>query len=224
MQPYLFPYIGYFQAISSVDKFVIYDDVNYIKQGWINRNRIVVNNEAHFITLELIGSSSFKKINEIQTGRNKNKIIKTIESYYKRAPFFEEIFELLKNILSNDENNLAKFLANSLLAINLKLGIDTTILISSEMQKNNQLKGQDKVIHICNLLNATTYINAIGGQELYSKKVFDQNGIELKFIKSNQIEYKQFNSPFISNLSIIDVMMNCGISETSKLIKNYELI
>lgn len=224
MQPYFFPYIGYFQLIKTVDAFVIYDDVNYIKQGWINRNRILLNNNAHFITLELTGASSFKKINEVEVGKNKNKIIKTLELVYKKATYYKEIFPLIEEILNYEENNLSKFLTNSLLKLNQKLNITTNILVSSNIEKNNELKGYEKVLELCKLLKAKTYVNAIGGADLYSKDVFLQHGVELKFIKTSPINYTQFSNEFIPWLSIIDMLMFNSTEDISKMLDKYELI
>ena len=100
MQPYFFPYIGYFQIINAVDKFILYDDVNYIKGGWINRNNILQNNEKKLITLKLAGSSPNKLINEIFVGNNSNKLLKTIKQSYSKAPYFEEVFSLINGVLS----------------------------------------------------------------------------------------------------------------------------
>ena len=172
MQPYLLPYIGYFQLINAVEKFVIYDDVNFIKQGWINRNRILVNGKDHIFTLKLNGASSFKRINQIDILNSKEKILKTVSQSYRKAPFYEQTMPLIQKIFSKQENNLASFLIFSLLEILKSLNIDTPIVKSSEIAKTNLLKGQDKIIYICKLLDATVYINAIGGQGLYNREAF----------------------------------------------------
>ncbi len=224
MQPYLFPYIGYFQLINAVDEFVIYDDVNYIKQGWINRNRILLDQKAFLITLQLFGASSFKLINQVEVGCNQKTILKTIEQAYKRAPHFKFVYSIIENILLNSEKNLAKFIEYSIYDINKYLGITTKMVLSSEISKNNELKNQEKVINICEQINATTYINAIGGQEIYSKECFLEKGIKLKFIKSKQITYKQFNNEFLPWLSIIDLMMFNEPNIIKKMLDEYELI
>jgi len=224
MQPYLFPYIGYFQLMNAVDTFVIYDDVNFIKQGWINRNRILLNGSDFMFNIMLKGASSFKKINEIEVAGNHQKLITTLEQSYRKAPYFSEAYPVISNILSNKESNLARYLSNSLSAIIEFLGIQVSILISSEIKKDTSLKGDDKVISICKELLATNYINAIGGQELYSKEKFSENGLILNFISTNPIVYKQFKDPFIPWLSIIDVMMFSSRAEITMMLENYELI
>ena len=198
MQPYFFPYIGYWQLISAVDIFVIYDDVSYIKQGWVNRNNIIDNNKLQMLSLQTIGASSFKLINEVNVGSNSHKILKTLTYAYKKTPNFERIFLLLKDIMLNDEKNLAVFLTYTIKRICEYLDIPTKLIISSGIEKNNELRGQDKVIQICQSMQATQYINAIGGQELYQKEIFSEQGVELSFLKSKPIKYSQYKEPFIS--------------------------
>lgn len=224
MQPYLFPYIGYYQLIKAVDTFVIYDDVNFIKQGWINRNRILLNGKEYMFNIILKGASSYKKINEIEVVTENKTLIATIEQAYRRAPFFSQAFPELTNILMDKEINLARFLANSILVITGYLGIQVSIRISSEIEKDTSLKGEDKVIDICQQLKATNYFNAIGGKELYSKEKFANNGLALNFIKSKPIIYNQFKNQFLPWLSIIDVMMFNSPEEISKMLNQYELV
>jgi len=224
MQPYLFPYLGYYQLIKAVDTFVIYDDVNYIKQGWINRNRILLKGEAFMLTMSLRGCSSFKKINEIELVGNNHKLIKTIEQAYCKAPYFKDVFPLIANILLDKEPNLAIFLINSLQAIVNHLNISVPILISSEIEKDASLKGAEKCIDICKKLKSTKYINTVGGYKLYSKEMFAENGLILNFIKPNPIVYMQFKNKFVPCLTIIDVMMFNSPTEISMMLDNYELI
>lgn len=223
MQPYLFPYIGYFQLVNCVDKYVIYDDVNFIKRGWINRNRILVNKNEHLFTLELLEISCFKPINVIKVGSNQNKLFKTIQRAYSKAPFFDSTIDLVKSLLFFSDDNLAKYLTNSIIEISRYLNIKSEILISSQIKKDNSLHGQDKIINICQLLGGNEYINAIGGQDLYSKSLFETVGISLRFLKTKPIQYKQFSNPFMPNMSIIDVMMFNSKEEISGMLTNYEL-
>jgi len=227
MQPYFFPYIGYWQLINAVDKFVIYDDVNFIKGGWINRNNILYNGKVKRINLQMNGASSNKLINEIEVSDSeifRRKLLKTIEASYKKAPYFSETYKIIEDIVNNNEKNLAKYLEYSIRRISEYLLITTEIIMSSDINKNNELKGQDKVIEICQILGADKYYNAIGGQELYSREDFKKMGIELKFIKTNNISYNQFSHDFTPNLSIIDVMMFNSISEVNELLNEYTLI
>lgn len=224
MQPYFFPYIGYWQLINSVDTFVIYDDVNYKNKGYINRNSILVNGKSQKFTLELVGASQNKFINEIEVRNNGKKLLKTIEMAYKKAPFFNEVFPLIKKVLNQKEKNLAKFIGYSLNLISKYLNISTKFIYSSDIEKNNTLKAQDKILDICKKLKATSYINSIGGQELYNKKIFKENGIELSFLESRLIDYKQFQNDFIPYLSIVDILMFNSKNNIKSIMKSYQLI
>lgn len=226
MQPYFFPYLGYWQLISAVDTFVLYDDVNYIKGGWINRNNILINAAPYMITLPLLKSSSFSLINEIYVTDNKrikDKLIRTIENVYSKAPYYDCIIKNIKEILYFD-GIISELIMQSILWIKEYLSIDTKIIKSSDLKKNNDLKGQDKVISIVKLLQGAQYINAIGGMELYDRKTFEENGIDLKFIKMNDIRYKQFDNEFVPNLSIIDVMMFNSPEKIREMLDDYQLI
>ena len=194
MQPYFFPYIGYFQLINVVDQFVIYDDVNYIKRGWINRNRILFNRMDQLITLKLEKPSTSKPINKhIIFSDNKN-IKETIRRAYSKSVCFNKVFPLVEKALDNPERNLSNYLEFSIKEICNYLEIDTEILISSKLKKNNNLRGEEKIIEICKVLSASQYINPIGGMNLYSGKRFKQEGIDLSFLKTRDFNYKQYKS------------------------------
>lgn len=224
MQPYLFPYVGYFQLMNAVDEYVAYDDVQFIKGGWINRNHILVNGEKVLFSIALKGASSNKLINEISINDDFQKFQKTISMAYGKAPYVEPVSALIERICSYKDKNLAKFIGNSLQEVARYIGIETNFVYSSELEKDNALKGQEKVIAICKELETDAYLNAIGGQELYSKEKFEKYDIKLNFLKPEPPEYKQFNRPFIPGLSIIDVMMFNSTSEIRKMLRYYELI
>ncbi len=227
MQPYYFPYIGYWQLINSVDKYVIYDDVNFIKGGWINRNRILMNGNAKLINLKMNGASPNKLINEVEAAYDivyNKKLLNTIESCYKKAPCFNDAFPIIENIITYVENNLGRYLEYSIKKICKYLSINTELITSSILDKNNNLKGQEKVIEICEKLGAAEYYNAIGGQDLYSYNDFLEKGIKLSFLKTDTIEYKQFNNKFVPNLSIIDVIMFNSKDEVKDMLNKYSLI
>ena len=224
MQPYLLPYIGYWQLIKSVDKFIIFDDIAYINKGYINRNKILVKGKPYQFTLELVGASQNKLINEIQIGKNSTKILKTIELNYKRADNFKNVFKLIQNIFNQEENNLAKFIGYSLKKIANYLDIDTNFIYSSKITKNNNLKNQDKIIFICEKLKANHYINLIGGVGLYDNAKFKSKNIKLSFLETNKIKYKQFNNKFVPFLSVIDVMMHNNKDIIFHMLKNYKMI
>lgn len=222
MQPYLFPYLGYFQLIRSVDTFVVYDDVQYIKGGRINRNHILSNEQKKLITLPLKAASPNKLINEIEIERNHN-ILHTILLNYKEAPYFDSVFPIIEDILKYSNDNLACFLNYQLKKISTYLGITPDWHISSSLKKDNSLRGQEKVLAICKEIGASHYINAAGGRALYDENSFSKEGIRLSFIQSNDIIYPQFKEKFTSNLSIIDVMMFNHPIQCMKLLDEYEI-
>jgi len=228
MQPYIFPYIGYFQLINSVDEFIIYDNIQYTKKGWINRNRILVNGKDQLITLSVKKDSDYLNVVERELSeswdKDRNKILNVIKSSYSKAPYFKETFELINQCLNTSEENLFRFIYSSILLINEYLDIKTSIIISSTVGIDHTLKSQDKVLALCKARNATQYINSIGGVELYSKEIFSQQGIKLNFIKSNPIKYKQFNDNFVSWLSIIDVMMFNSKEQIKEYLNLYTLV
>jgi hypothetical protein len=227
MQPYFVPYIGYWQLLNAVDKYVIFDDVNYINRGWINRNRILLNNSPHYFNITMIGASQNKLINEIEINNDDklvNKNLKMITGAYRKAPYYDNVYPLIEEIINCKEKNMASFISNSIYLICEYLDINSDIVISSMIDKNCNLKGQDKIIEICKLLKATEYYNAIGGRELYSKDKFENNGIKLKFLKTSNITYKQFNEKFNANLSIIDVMMFNSIDNIKEMLDMYVLV
>ncbi len=224
MQPYFLPYIGYFQLINAVDKFVIYDDVNYIKGGWINRNNILIGGSKKLFTIKLKGASQNKLINEIEIGDDFRKFMKTIHMNYSKAPYYFTVIELMNTIISFKSISLSEFIENSIKEINSYLQISTSVSRSSKLTKNTLLKGQEKVIDICKVLEADTYINSIGGQGIYDFKEFASNGIMLKFLKSEKVAYPQFQHDFIENLSMLDVLMFNSVGKIKDMLDNYKLI
>lgn len=228
MQPYIFPYIGYFQLINAVDKFVFYDDVNFIKRGWINRNRILLNGKEALVTIPLIKASQNKIISEIDLFDNekmKENLISKIENAYKKAPYYDEVINLIRKIINADILNIGNYAANSIIAVTNYLEINTKFYYSSiQSPESKGIDKADRLIYICKNLGADQYINTIGGQKLYDKKYFDNNQIDLCFIKTLDIEYKQFNHPFIPFLSIIDVLMFNSKENTKIILANYQLV
>jgi hypothetical protein len=227
MKPYLFPYIGYFQLINAVNHFVFYDDVNYIKGGWINRNNILVKNDKKFITLNLVASSTNKNINEIKVGSGSRKVLKTIKQTYVKAPFFNEVFPLIEEVFKtiNKDSLISKIAGLSTVRVAEYLGIKTIFEYSSvKYLDTNGLERADRLIEICKRNNSKTYINAIGGRDLYSKQEFEREGIDLSFFLTEKITYKQLVEDFTPNLSIIDVMMFNSTEEIRKMLNQYSLL
>lgn len=228
MQPYYLPYIGYFQLINEVDKFVIYDNIQYTKIGWINRNRFLQNGIDYLFTIPLRKGSDYLNINQRKLSDNsidiRKKILRQINNNYRKARYFDSIFPIIENCLLLDETNLFEYVYSSILMIMKKLDIKTEVIISSTVNIDHNLKGQDKVIAICKEIGCIDYINSIGGQSLYNKGTFINSRINLKFIKTNEINYKQFDNKFVPWLSIIDVMMFNSKIEIQNMLKEYRIL
>ncbi len=224
MQPYFMPYLGYFQAIAAVDKYVVYDDVQYIKGGWINRNNLIISGQKKMFTIIQDGASPNKLINEISFKDNFKGFLMTVKCNYSKAPYFSEVYPLIESICKYPKKGLGEFIYNSFVEICNFLDVKTELILSSSFEKDNSLRAEEKVMHICKLFGADTYINAIGGQELYSKEEFKENGIDLYFIKMDDIKYKQFSDDFVHHLSIIDVLMHNGKEGTKELLNRYTLV
>ncbi len=210
MQPYFLPYFGYFQLINAVDTFVLYNDVQFIKQGWINRNRIIINNNAQFITVPLLKVSSNKKINETEINHAQfsfwlSKLSKTLQQSYKKAINLDMGIDLLNTINNSVKefstiDQLNKFVIKQICQY---LDISTMIEDSSILFNNSSLKGQDRILDICKELSSERYINAIGGKELYSKEAFLSKGIELGFINS-ELEPESFSYSILHAIMLED--------------------
>jgi hypothetical protein len=227
MQPYFIPYIGYWQLMNVVDRYVVYDDVNFIKGGWINRNRILVNGEPKYFNIPMLGASPFKLINEVgvnHDGNVVNKNLRILEAAYSKAPYYGDVMPLMDRILHCGCDNLAAYITESFKVICQYLGITTELVISSELDKDCSLKGQEKVLEICGRLGAAEYYNAIGGVELYSKDAFKARGITLHFLKTGNVTYRQFGGDFQPNLSIVDVMMFNPVEQIRIMLDDYELV
>ncbi len=225
MQPYFFPYIGYWQLMNCVDEFVVYDNVEYVKQGWINRNRYLCNGKPKYFTLPLVRDSDFLDVNMrcvSQTYLDKG-IYNKIKSAYHKAPFFDECFNLISEIYEYSERNLFDFLFRTINAVKKLLDIQTPVLISSQISDNKDLKGEQRVIDICVIENASCYVNPIGGVNLYNEDNFKSMGVEIRFLKSRVPKYEQFGEDFVPSLSIIDVLMFNGIDGTKKMLDEYDI-
>jgi hypothetical protein len=227
MQPYFLPYIGYFQLIAAVDTFVVYDNIKYTKKGWINRNRLLSNGRDVMFSLPLKQDSDALDVvqRELAADFNRAKLLNQLRGAYAKAPYFPQTWPLLERLISYPQGNLFRFIHYSLEQLCAYLGITTPIRIASEIDIDHGLKAQDKVLALCQALGAQTYVNAIGGTELYSKEAFRAVGIDLRFLRALPFEYAQFGAPFVPWLSMVDVMMfNSVPAIQSCITTNYELI
>ncbi|WP_431066305.1 WbqC family protein [Methylotuvimicrobium sp.] len=225
MQPYFLPYIGYWQLMNAVDQFVVYDNIQFTKRGWINRNRFLLNGKVETFTLPLKKDSDYLDVRERYLKDDfyveAKKLIRRFEAAYKIAPYYKEGIEILEKCLFYEENNLFKFIFNSIQVIKSYIGIETRLVISSEISIDHRLRSSDKVKAICNNLGANCYVNPIGGIALYDKNDFNKSNITLKFIQTHYFSYQQISESFVPCLSIIDIIMNCSKFEITSLITKF---
>jgi len=227
MQPYVFPYIGYFQLISAVDVFIFYNDVNFIKKGWINRNRILVNEKDFLFTIPCSGISQNKTICNTKLAFDhleKRKLLETIVQAYKKAPFFDSVYPLVEAIILEEHHFIDQLAISSVKQISNFLKLKVICKESRNCYDNEALRKADRLIDICQKEKISNYINALGGTKIYNKEYFYDRCIELNFLKPHPVVYKQFNNDFVPWLSIIDVLMFNNIDQVTDYLNSYELL
>lgn len=227
MQPYFLPYFTYFQLINTVDVFVIYDNIKFSKRGWIQRNRYLLNGSDRLFSLSLKkGSDSLdirnRYLSESYLQLNK-KWLRKFEAVYLRAPYYKEVIPLLERCFLCKQSNLFDFILNSVHEVTTYLQISTPIVVSSQLCLDDSLKAEKRVLSICKHLEASQYINPIGGLSLYKIEHFKNVGMELSFLRQQNGTYKQFQNPFVPNLSILDVMMFNSCQEIRKMLSQFVL-
>lgn len=226
MQPYLFPYIGYFQLIKEVDRFIFYDDVHFITRGWINRNKILINGQPKYFTVSCKNASQNVLINTVKHNlddKTRSKLLKKIKFTYSKAPYFDNVFSLFERTLHTDSEYISDLATSSVTEVCDYLGLTCSFDNSSELKSHRDLSAADRLIDISNQEQATFYVNPIGGKDLYSKEYFSKRGIQLEFLEPDYIDYQQFDKDFVPWLSIIDVLMFNSPSQVISLLDKYTL-
>ena len=227
MQPYFFPYLGYFQLIHAADVFVAYDEVQYMLGGWVNRNRVLSDHRPLWFTLPVARDAIERPISARRyadsDGRVRARLLRTLQNY-RRAPHFDAAMAVIEPLLANPEENVAAYNLHLLRALSAHLGIGTRILSASDLPSFADLRGENRVIALCQALGADTYVNSIGGVSLYSREAFARAGIELKFLRSEAGPYPQFGREHVASLSIIDVLMFNDAASISRMLDQYTLV
>lgn len=227
MQPYLFPYLGYFQLIAAADVFVLGDDLQYIRSGWVNRNRILQNGEAKLITFPLKRDHFDLPINQRQLSdtfeEEADRLINLICQSYRKAPYFAQVMPLLERLIRFPQQNLAMYTEHAIRELCAYLHIVTPILRGSDLKLKSCLDKQDRVINVAHTFVATTFINPVGGVELYDREHFARNGLLVRFFRMGDVVYRQFGQPFVPNLSIIDVLMFNCVEQVQAMLECYSL-
>lgn len=227
MQPYIFPYIGYFQLIGATDAFVVYDNIKYTKKGWINRNRYLLNGEAATFSLPLRKDSDELDIRDrrLSADFDRGKLIGQLREAYRKAPHFVATSALIEEVFAHPADNLFDYLHHGLSSTCRHLGIPTPLLVSSTIDADHSLRSQDRVIALARALGASEYVNPIGGVELYSREEFARHALSLRFHRARPMEYPQFGAGFVPWLSIVDVLMFNGAEGTREfLLGQYDLL
>jgi hypothetical protein len=226
MQPYFLPYLGYWQLLAAVDRFVIYDNIQYTKKGWINRNRFLQNGRDEYFTVPLKKASDYLTVaeREVAADFNRDKLLRTLSASYRRAPQFDVVFPIVERIVRSPLTNLFDYVFNSVVEVAAVLQIATPIVISSSMAIDHSLKSEEKVVALCRAIGAGRYLNPIGGQSLYSRSAFAAASIELAFLHARPITYAQGDSAFVPNLSIVDVLMFNPLSTVRAMLGEADVI
>jgi hypothetical protein len=226
MQPYLFPYLGYYQLMRACDRFAVLDDVTFINRGWINRNHLLVHGEPHLFTVPLVRASQNRLIRDIAvaTGDWRTKLMRTIATAYARAPHYRGTSALVGSVLEGSAGSIGDLAFASLRAVHEHVGLSTTLIRSTDIYDNQNLRGQARILDICRREGAEVYANLPGGRALYDAESFRSAGIELRFLDARAREYPQLGQPFQPDLSIIDVLMFNGPAGTRRLLDEYRLV
>jgi hypothetical protein len=235
MQPYFFPYLGYFSLIAASDQFIVFDVVQYIRHGWVNRNRILKPGFAadQYVLVPLVKHSRDTKIRDMRVANQlpwKTKLLAQLQHYKKRAPHFRMTRELLDACFEIETDSLVELNVHCLATICEALQIPFNPMRVDLNEPGFQALASkvrdpgDWALELSVEYNASQYLNPIGGQDIFDAEKFQQNGIELQFVKNRLAEYDQRNSAFIAGLSIIDALMFNGVDGTRELIDDYDFL
>ena len=231
MQPYFFPYIGYFSLIKHTDEFILLDTVQFIRHGWIERNRILKPSDGwQYIMVPLKKHSRETLIKDIEINNDqqwKEKILAQLQHYKKQAPYFSNVIDILNEIFSKEYATIVDLNLASLKTVCNYLGINTPIQVFSLMNIDIEPANapDEWALNICKALgNVDEYWNPPGGQSFFDRKKYENAGINLKFHSAILTEYDQKRNVFEPGLSIIDVMMFNSVEEINKMLNDYELL
>ena len=233
MQPYFFPYLGYLSLLKHTDKFILLDDVQFIRHGWIERNRILKPETGwQYIAVPLKKKNYTASIKETEINNDTNwqdKILRQLAHYKKKAPFYRKTIAAVENALAIETNNISQLNLHILKSLCAYLNIDADISVFSDMQiEIDQPQAPDEwALNICKKLSdVTEYWNPIGGMEFFDKNKYTTADINLVFQKIKLTDYHQINhnAEFEPGLSIIDVMMFNSPNDINKMLDNYECL
>ena len=231
MQPYFFPYLGYWQLIHAADRFVLLDDVQYMRHGWINRNRILKHDEGwQYVIVPLEKHAMTAMIREVRAREGEDwrrRILAQIDHYRKRTRHFPFVRELVRAALSDTQDSPIAHINRSVIRCLCRaLGLEREILLSSEMDLDYREVGDagEWALRITQQMRAGCYINPVAGATLFDPQKFAASGAEIRFLKCRSVAYPQGREGFEPALSIIDVLMFNGLEGTARLLEAYDLL
>lgn len=219
MQPYFFPYLGYFQLIDAVDVYVNLDHVSFMKRSYMTRN--VLKSDTAF-QVRVKGGSQNKNCRQVMVDFSENYLsntFKTIHHLYGKSPHYQRVLdEVLLPVMVEKDLSISEWNINIIKRICGYLDIQTEIIDTSFNFDHLELKREEGLKVIVHQLNGDHYINAIGGQELYDKADFKKDGIDLQFIQMEELAVEHRYA------SILDLMMNYDVDFLKVELKKYTLI
>ncbi len=224
MQPYLFPYLGTFQLARQVDRFVFYDDVTFIKQGYINRNTVLVDGRPRPMTAPVRNISSFRHIVQHDYVGDWKPLLALLQRAYANAPYFEPVYDFVQRALLDADENVARKNARCFAAVFAYLGLPFDHGFSSAMEIPPDLRASARVRAVCRTERAGMYVNAIGGRALYEAGEFAQDGMALRFCTMRPLRYPQAAEEFVPYLSILDALMQCPPASVVALLDECDLV
>jgi hypothetical protein len=223
MQPYFFPYIGYFQLMDAVDLFIIYDDAQFMKGGWIHRNRILVGGNAAWWTYPLKHDHYTLSIHQRHyqdAPAVRDRLFAQVANAYRKAPHYRHVAAWLHDIWPGTDNVAAfnaAILAETAQALAIRCKFARASAISS-----SDARGEERVLQLCEAVGTSTYVNAIGGVDLYHRDHFLRRGIGLEFLVPAVPTYPQFGAAPVPALSILDMLMFRGFNETAAAVREHD--
>jgi len=212
LQPGYLPWLGFFNQLYFCDIFVLYDDVQFDKHGWRNRNKIKIQNGEHWLTVPVLhkglGNQLIKDVKINYTENWVNKHIKSITQHYSKAAFFSEYSTDIFNCLAKKYTYLSDLTTKLIYILCAALKINTPIVRSSTLNlKGNRIQ---RLMQCIEYFNCNQFIEGNAGKAYICKESFNKHGVKVIYQEYTHPEYMQLYDSFIYNLSVIDLIFNCG--------------
>lgn len=224
LQPYLFPYLGTFQLARQVERFVFFDDVAFIKKGYIHRNAVLLDGQAHAFTAPVKNASQNRSIALHEYVGDWQPLLALLQRAYATAPHFEPVFEMAQQVLLDPDENVARKNARSMAAVFAYLGLPFDHGFSSRHALPAELRASARVRAVCQAEGAATYVNPAGGRALYDAADFQRDGLALRFCSMRPgVSYPQPGGAFVPHLSMLDVLMHCPPAQVAELLDACDL-